>query len=84
MVTASLKRSLNRHLVRPVRRLIGATCLHYLGGIGDHLMLSTVARELKRRGGRFVFIISEYPDLFPGNRDFDGVAAPVRGAPGLT
>ena len=59
-----------------MRRLVGATCLIYHGGVGDHLMLTTVARELKRHGGRYVFIVSEYPDLFLGNRDFDGVAAP--------
>jgi hypothetical protein len=72
----SLKRSVARHLVQPVRRLVGATCLLYNGGIGDHLMLTAVARELKRRGGRYVFIVSEYPDLFLGNRDFDGAAVP--------
>lgn len=53
MALRTLKRSLSRHLVRPVRRLVGATCLLYYGGIGDHLMLTTVARELKRRGGRY-------------------------------
>ena len=41
-------------LVRPVRRLIGATCVAYAlkVGIGDALMLTTVAHELKRRGRR--------------------------------
>jgi hypothetical protein len=72
----SLKKSVSRHLVRPVRRLIGANCLFYHGGIGDHLLLSTIARELKRRGSRYVFIISDYPDLFLGNRDVDAVTAP--------
>jgi hypothetical protein len=76
MALRSLKRSVARHLVRPVRRRVGATCLHHYGGIGDHLMLTTVARELKRRGRRYVFVVSEYPDLFLGNRDFDGAAAP--------
>ena len=65
-----------------MRRLVRANCLTYHGGIGDHLMLSTIARELKGRGARYVFIVSEYPDLFLGNRDFDGVAAPSRGGPG--
>jgi hypothetical protein len=62
-----------RNFIRPVRRLVGATCLGYHGGIGDHLMLSTLARELKRRGHRRVFIITQYPDLFLGNTDIDGV-----------
>jgi ADP-heptose:LPS heptosyltransferase len=65
-----------RHLVQPVRRLVGATCLGHLGGIGDQLMLSTVARELKRRGCRHVFIICGYPELFQGNPDVDRAAAP--------
>jgi Glycosyltransferase family 9 (heptosyltransferase) len=72
----SLKRSVVSRLVRPVRRLVGATCLHYYGGIGDHLMLTTVARELKRRGRRYVFIVSAHPELFLGNRDVDGLATP--------
>jgi Glycosyltransferase family 9 (heptosyltransferase) len=72
----SLNRSVMRSLARPVRRLVGATCLMYLGGIGDHLLLTTLARELKRRGRRYVFIISPYPGLYLGNRDIDGVAAP--------
>jgi hypothetical protein len=72
----SLKRSVARLLVRPVRRLIGANCLSYHGGIGDHLLLSTIARELKLRGSRYVFIISDHPDLFLGNSDVDAVTRP--------
>jgi hypothetical protein len=40
------------------------------------MMLTTIARELKRRGCRYLFINSEHPELFLGNRDVDGVAAP--------
>ncbi len=59
----------------PVRRLVGAICLIYSGGIGDHLMMSTVARELKRRGQRRVFIVTPYPELFLHNSDVDGVTS---------
>ncbi len=59
-----------------LRRLVDATCLDYYGGIGDHLLLATIARELKRRGGRHVFIISDYPELFRGNADIDRAARP--------
>jgi hypothetical protein len=59
-----------------VRRLVDAVCLRYYGGIGDHLMLSTIAHELKRRGTRRVFIISEYAELFHRNPDVDGPALP--------
>lgn len=54
-------RTVMRYLARPVRNLVDATFLTYYGGIGDHLMLSTVARDLKRRGRRSVPIISDYP-----------------------
>ncbi len=69
-------RAVMRRLVRPVRRLVGATCLAYAegAGIGDHLMLSTVARELKRRGRRRVFVITRFPEIFRGNADVDGAA----------
>jgi hypothetical protein len=40
------------------------------------MMLTTVARELKRRGQGRIFVISEYPDLFHRNPDVDGVAVP--------
>jgi ADP-heptose:LPS heptosyltransferase len=59
-----------------VRRLVDAACLSIFGGIGDHMILTTVARELKRRGQGRIFVISEYPDLFHRNPDVDGVAVP--------
>ena len=63
---------------RPEDRRAGATCLAYAGGagIGDQLMLSTVARELKRRGHGRVFVLTEYPDLFRHNADVGGTAIP--------
>ena len=69
LMVRSVKRS-------ALRRLVNATCLAYYGGIGDHLLLSTLARELKQRGCRYVFIISDYPDLFRGNADINRVARP--------
>jgi ADP-heptose:LPS heptosyltransferase len=71
-----LVRPVMRPMIRPVRRLVDATCLQYDGGIGDHLLLATIARELKRRGRRHVFIISDFADLYRHNPDVDGVAAP--------
>jgi len=59
----------------PARRLIGAICLIYSGGIGDHLLMSTVAHELKRRGQRRVFIVTPYPELFLHNSDIDGATS---------
>jgi ADP-heptose:LPS heptosyltransferase len=76
-VAVGLRRVASR-LVRPVRRLVGATCLAYArgAGIGDHIMLSAVARELKRRGHRRVFVFTEYPELFRHNADVDVATTP--------
>jgi hypothetical protein len=71
-----VRRSAVRPFVGPVRRLVGATCLELSGGIGDQLLLSTVARELKRRGQRRLFVISERPEIYLHNPDVDGVATP--------
>jgi hypothetical protein len=42
--------------------------LEYLGGLGDNLMLSCVARELRVRGEE-VSVIGKYPEVLVGNRD---------------
>lgn len=68
--------TVKRLLARPLRGMVDAICLMYEGGIGDHLMLSTIAREMKRRGGHRVFILSDYAELFAGNRDVAGAARP--------
>jgi hypothetical protein len=69
-----------RPLVRPMRRFVGATCLMNDAGIGDQLMLTTVARELKRRGCRRVLILCrDSPALYLHNRDVD--AAAILGSP---
>jgi hypothetical protein len=66
-----------RSVTRSVREMVGATCLScHGGGIGDQLMLSTIAHELKLRGCRNVLIVTQYPDLFLGNPDVNGVAIP--------
>jgi ADP-heptose:LPS heptosyltransferase len=58
-----------------MRHLVGATCLVNAGGIGDQLMLTTVARELKRRGCRRVLILChDSPALYLHNRDVDATA----------
>jgi hypothetical protein len=80
IITNTLIRRLIRPWVPTLRRMVGATYLSYAygdrSGIGDHLMLSTIARELKRRGQRRVFIATIYPELFHRNPDVDGVAIP--------
>jgi hypothetical protein len=73
----SIRRIVVRRLAPPLRRLADAVCLGYDGGgIGDHLMLSTLAHEYKRRGQGRVFVISDFPDLFHRNPDIDGVTVP--------
>src|SRR5947209_3857450 len=49
--------------------LFDGTCLSVFGGIGDDLLLTAVARELKRRGRRNVFVLTEHPELFAQNPD---------------
>jgi hypothetical protein len=39
------------------------------GGIGDELLLSTVAAELSKRGRRDFALLSQYPELFTSNPD---------------
>ena len=63
-----------RPIIGSVRCLVDAVCLTYDGGIGDFLMLSTIARELKIRGVRRVFILTEFADLYLRNPDVDGAA----------
>ncbi len=48
------------------------------GGLGDHLMCTAVARELKRRSARRVWMLSDYPSLFSHNADVAHVL-PVQG-----
>jgi ADP-heptose:LPS heptosyltransferase len=45
--------------------------LHFVGGIGDQLLLTCVARQLRQNGEKQIWIASQHPDLFKGNRDVD-------------
>jgi hypothetical protein len=52
---------------------IPSTILFFEGGIGDHLLLTCVARHLRQRGERKIWIASQYPELFGGNSDVSHV-----------
>ena len=79
-----MKQRLMRALKASIRRSVRGSLLSFgggFGGIGDDLLCTTVARELYRRQGRRIWIISSYRELFQGNRDVYGVVAPnSRGA----
>lgn len=47
--------------------------LSHKGGMGDSLLCSTVAYELKRRGVGSVWLETRWPDDFQRQRPFDGV-----------
>lgn len=47
--------------------------LSFPGGLGDSLMLSTLAREFKRRDAGKVWVMTGAPELFGGNKDVDRV-----------
>jgi hypothetical protein len=52
--------------------------LYFKGGLGDHVMCSAVARELKKRGAKSVWLLTPYPELFAGNADLVAVPADFR------
>jgi ADP-heptose:LPS heptosyltransferase len=43
--------------------------LQFHGGLGDHLLLTCIARELKRQGERCIWVATWAPELFRGNPD---------------
>src|SRR5262245_38435867 len=43
--------------------------LHFYGSLGDHLVCTSVVRELKKRGYGSVWMVSNFPDLFKGLTD---------------
>ena len=45
--------------------------LKFNGGIGDDLLCTSVARELKKRGVKKIWIESKYPELFMNNTDIN-------------
>jgi hypothetical protein len=47
--------------------------LTFRGGIGDHLLCSAVARELRRRGQPGLWLMSDHGPLFSANADVDAV-----------
>ncbi len=47
--------------------------IRFPGGLGDHLLLTTVFRELRRRGYRRLWMMSNTPELFFHNADIDAV-----------
>lgn len=60
-----------------VRHPLPRVLIQYEGGIGDSLLCSVVCRELRRRGGRGIWVATRSPDLFAGNPDADRVVAPA-------
>ena len=52
--------------------------LYFNGGMGDDLLCSTVARELKNRGTKSIWQLTAHPELFAGNRDVIAVPADFR------
>lgn len=55
------------------------TVLWFNGGIGDHLLCTAVAREMRKRRWRGVWIVTLYPELFIMNSDFDAVISDKAG-----
>ena len=52
--------------------------LHFTGGLGDDIMCTAVARELKKRGTGRIWQFTRYADLFVGNSDVTAVPADYR------
>jgi ADP-heptose:LPS heptosyltransferase len=50
--------------------------IQYDGGIGDALLCSVVCRELRRRGGRGLWVATRSEELFLGSPDVDRVTRP--------
>ena len=51
--------------------------LQYEGGIGDSLLCTAICRELRRRGGRGIWMATRYGELFRHNPDVDRVLEPA-------
>ena len=49
----------------------------FTGGLGDHIACTVVFRELRKRGGRKLWMASRWPDLFLENADIDAVVPPL-------
>jgi ADP-heptose:LPS heptosyltransferase len=51
---------------------------YFNGGVGDELMCSAVARELKQRGAGKIWVFTSAPEVFAGNPDLIAVPADWR------
>ena len=52
--------------------------LYFNGGIGDDIMCTAVARELKKRGAGVIWQLTRHAELFAGNPDISAVPADFR------
>jgi hypothetical protein len=52
--------------------------LFFNGGLGDDIMCSAVARELRKRGTRKIWQLTSCPEVFAGNEDVIAVPADFR------
>lgn len=52
--------------------------LYFNGGLGDDIMLTAVARELKKRGSRTIWLFTTHGALFAGHPDLIPVPADFR------
>jgi ADP-heptose:LPS heptosyltransferase len=54
------------------------TALYFSGGIGDEIMASAVAHELKKRGVKTTWLFTRVADAFAGNSDLVAVPSDYR------
>jgi hypothetical protein len=54
-----------------MRHGMPSTVLSFGGGLGDQLLLSTLAREFRLRGRHRVWILTSAPEMFAGNPDIE-------------
>jgi hypothetical protein len=52
--------------------------IYFNGGLGDDIMCSAVARELKKRGARKIWLLTSFSELLAGNSDLIAVPADFR------
>ena len=66
-------RSLPRAARTAFREGLPDLVLHFGVALGDDLLATAVARELTQRGRRRIWMMSNHPELFEGNRDLTRV-----------
>jgi hypothetical protein len=47
--------------------------LWFRGGVGDHLLCTAIARELRKRQTKGIWMVSPYAELYETNNNFDAV-----------